>query len=117
MSRRCPTCGGSSMRGDNYGFSCMNCGTALQGYGCGGHAKECIHDWYGEPHMKIKYCTYCQREMKNEKYDPRRDNWRDCPDCGKQTEHKLVLYNPDYPGDGEAWQCKTCNNLTDIFEG
>lgn len=112
----CPECGGTSFIGDNYGMSCMNCGKQISGYGYYAHAKDCIHSWYGEPHMKHKTCIYCEMVTQNENYDPRKDNWKDCPECGEQTEHKLTLYNPDHPEDGEAWECTKCHNLTDILE-
>lgn len=94
----------------------MNCCRQIVGYGYNGNAKDCIHSWYGEPHMKYKYCTFCERTAPNEKYDPRSDNWKDCPECKQNTEHRLVPYNPDDPDSMLAWECTKCKELTDILE-
>ena len=111
--------------GDNYGMSCQDCGAQLSGYGYpkfwpnGRPPRICIHEWWDEPHMKYKLCTYCEVHAPNEKYKAELDrvgSIRKCPACDEVTDHKLTLFNPDYPEDGRAWQCTKCNETTSLLE-
>lgn len=71
VTHNCPH---NSIIGDNNGFTCRICGAQISGFGCGGTFPTCIHDWYGEPHMKYKTCTYCEKEELNEKYNIAKDD-------------------------------------------
>jgi hypothetical protein len=60
--------------GDNYGVSCQDCNTVLEGYGYGGvfgsnlHGKEkCVHgNWYKINDVE-EQCVYCQVVREREK--------------------------------------------------
>jgi hypothetical protein len=102
---QCPRCGSTTRIGDNNGESCMNCG----------QQNTCIHQWYAEPHMKWKTCTFCEQSSVNENYDWKADTIRHCPGCKDDTRHKIVLYNPDHPEDGYAYQCQDCEEITELI--
>lgn len=61
-------CTHSRTIGDNYGFTCCDCGQQLQGYGHQAQFNTCIHDWYGTKDMKYCICTYCEATKPNSNF-------------------------------------------------
>jgi hypothetical protein len=52
--------------GDNYGVSCQDCGTVLEGFGYGGFLgsllkgqRKCVHMW-GKISAEEEQCRYCE---------------------------------------------------------
>lgn len=54
------TCPHNCTQGDNYGESCMDCGTQLRGYGFWGQNDHCIHQFY-DVDETYKQCVFCER--------------------------------------------------------
>ncbi len=50
--------------GDNYGWSCLDCGEVLAGYGYWGQEEACKHVW--EKYDSGYECVYCQKWLDEE---------------------------------------------------
>lgn len=74
-----------------------------------------IDNTHGEVCVK---CNECGRFKKTRMKISRKHGKqkRFCPSCMKETIQIVKLYNPDYPEDGEVWQCTECKEHTSWAE-
>lgn len=62
------TCPHHRKQGDNYGLTCLDCGSVLEGYGYRAHIRSCVHAPHFQKGEPIGHCQYCERPFVNPNY-------------------------------------------------